>query len=837
MGVDIGTLELEFVARGEQLEAQMSAIRRDIEMSFKDLDKRVRQAGGGFDAIPAGAKKAGAAVNSLQGQTANMAAQFQDIAVQLQSGGSPFTIALQQGTQLGAILSGAGSVNGAVRGLGAAFMSVISPVNLVTIGLIAAGGAAVQYFASGDDTKALTDALKEQPDVIRDIRDAWGEAAQGVKEYNTSSKAVALAGASRQAKALAEGIADAASDASGRIDRFAQSGSAVSGIGRFATGLGPNAAGPAGLADLKRASDELQASIKRGAPDMASFRDTLSRLTMSDTAADSVKALARELLDATKEAGDADEALKKMAATVLQLNIKQAAVDLQKWADTLKNAPSDGFIGYLKSVVGWMERAVDSATQFRKGIEDSMARQGPAYEALDSAYRMRLAGDQGFSPAGGILALISQAEGTANGRGYNETLDYGRWTGGNRNLTMMTLDQIDALQTNMLADPANRAKYGNGRGSSALGQYMFTRETLRDLRGSLGIKGEEYFTPDMQDRLAMELVRRTGGDTDKLRGRWEGLKRVGEPVISAAMGNTAQTMPGQDQAVAQRARSYEDMIKQGEAYITEQKSEASTVGLTALAAAKLSYEQRMLAEATRLGIELTPRQREEIGALADRMAEADVEAQRLATSQQQLVDAQQFLAESASNAFIDMIVNGRSAADVISGLAKSIASAALQAVFLGQGPLAGLFGGASGGSSGAGGLFGKLFSWLIPSVKSAKGNVFQSSGLSAYSNSVVSKPTMFAFARGAGLMGEAGPEAIMPLRRDASGRLGVMAAGAGGGGSSVSFGDIHVSVPEGTSPKEAALWGNEMRRQLGLLVDEKLKDQSRSRGLLSRGPF
>ncbi len=836
MGVDIGTLELEFVARGEQLEAQMSAIRRDIEMSFKELDKRVRQAGGGFDAIPTGAKKAGAAVNSLQGQTANMAAQFQDVAVQLQGGGSPFTIALQQGTQLGAILSGAGSVTGAVRGLGAAFMSVISPVNLVTIGLIAAGGAAIKYFASGNDTRALTEALKEQPNVIRDIRDAWGEAAQGVKEYNTNSKAVALAGAARQAKAFAEGIAEAANDASAKINAAFGQSDAISSVAAATSSLtGPAAGGPAGLADLKRASDELQASIHRGSPDMAGFRDALSRLIVSDTAADSVKALARELLDATKEAGEADAALKQMASTVLQLNIKQATVDLQKWADTLKNAPSDGVLGYLRSVVGWMERAVDSATQFRKGIEESMGRQGPSFEALDTAYRMRSAGDQGFSPAGGILELIAQAEGTANGRGYNETLDYGRWTGGNRNLTMMTLDQIDALQSDMLADPANRAKYGNGRGSSALGRYQFTRGTLRDLRGSLGINGEEYFTPDMQDRLATELVRRSGGDIGKLRGRWEGLNRVGDTVISAAMGSSALTMPGQDQAVAQRARSYDEMIKRGEAYIAEQKAEASTVGQTALAAARLSYEQRMLAEATRLGIELTPRQREEIGALADRMAEVDVEVQRLATSQQQLVDAQQFLAESASNAFIDMIVNGRSAADVISGLAKSIASAALQAVLLGQGPLAGLFGGGSSGGGGVGGLFGKLFSWLIPS---AKGNVFQSAGLSAYSNSVVSRPTMFAFAHGAGLMGEAGPEAIMPLRRDASGRLGVMASGGGaGGGMSVTFGDIHVSVPEGTSPKDAALWGNEMRRQLGILVDERLKDQSRSRGLLSRGPF
>ncbi|EGG6416548.1 phage tail tape measure protein, partial [Salmonella enterica subsp. enterica serovar Senftenberg] len=46
-----------------------------------------------------------------------------------------------------------------------------------------------------------------------------------------------------------------------------------------------------------------------------------------------------------------------------------------------------------------------------------------------------------------------------------------------------------------------------------------------------------------------------------------------------------------------------------------------------------------------------------------------------------------------------------------------------------------------------------------------------------YSNSIVSSPTYFAFAKGAGLMGEAGPEAIMPLTRSADGSLGVRVVG------------------------------------------------------------
>lgn len=54
----------------------------------------------------------------------------------------------------------------------------------------------------------------------------------------------------------------------------------------------------------------------------------------------------------------------------------------------------------------------------------------------------------------------------------------------------------------------------------------------------------------------------------------------------------------------------------------------------------------------------------------------------------------------------------------------------------------------------------------------ALGGVYDSPSLSAYSGGVYSTPQYFAFAKGAGVFGEAGPEAIMPLTRGADGSLG-----------------------------------------------------------------
>lgn len=85
-------------------------------------------------------------------------------------------------------------------------------------------------------------------------------------------------------------------------------------------------------------------------------------------------------------------------------------------------------------------------------------------------------------------------------------------------------------------------------------------------------------------------------------------------------------------------------------------------------------------------------------------------------------------------------------------------------------------------AGGGGGFSAEDFANLAAShIDSAKGNVFSSPALSAYSGSVVSRPTIFPFARGVGLMGEAGPEAILPLSRGSDGKLGVR-----GGGHSVS---------------------------------------------------
>lgn len=100
---------------------------------------------------------------SSRGNLGNIAAQFQDIAVSAQMGMGPLQIALQQGTQLAAVLS---SMERPVQGLGAAFLSVLSPASLLTIGIIALVAAGLQMV---DWAKLAQSALMAVADVLETV--------------------------------------------------------------------------------------------------------------------------------------------------------------------------------------------------------------------------------------------------------------------------------------------------------------------------------------------------------------------------------------------------------------------------------------------------------------------------------------------------------------------------------------------------------------------------------------------------------------------------------------------------------------------------------------------
>ncbi|WJD86623.1 phage tail tape measure protein [Serratia marcescens] len=136
----------------------------------------------------------------------------------------------------------------------------------------------------------------------------------------------------------------------------------------------------------------------------------------------------------------------------------------------------------------------------------------------------------------------------------------------------------------------------------------------------------------------------------------------------------------------------------------------------------------------------------------------------------------------------------------------------------------GLLGGAASAGAGAAGsgAMGMPTGWQ-GYVPNAKGGVYASPSLSAFSGQIVSNPTLFAFARGAGLMGEAGPEAIMPLKRGADGSLGVRAIG--GGQQPAAAPNVYITIENGGNVNSQADpgWGEFGKRMGNIAAQESQK--------------
>lgn len=124
------------------------------------------------------------------------------------------------------------------------------------------------------------------------------------------------------------------------------------------------------------------------------------------------------------------------------------------------------------------------------------------------------------------------------------------------------------------------------------------------------------------------------------------------------------------------------------------------------------------------------------------------------------------------------------------------------------------------------GLSGTWLGDAMGMAPNATGGVYTSPGLSAYSNSIVSSPTVFPFAKGGapniGLMGEAGSEAIMPLKRGPDGNLGVRAYGGSSAGGTAPVVNIHIDS-DGNQQVQASGGLERFGRDIGQYVDQRYR--------------
>lgn len=230
-----------------------------------------------------------------------------------------------------------------------------------------------------------------------------------------------------------------------------------------------------------------------------------------------------------------------------------------------------------------------------------------------------------------------------------------------------------------------------------------------------------------------------------------------------------------------------DIAAEGRARIEALEQERQAIGLYGADLERLRAQQQaarlerdLLARASADGSAVTNEERAQIIGLKAEyllLAESVIRAK---TAEEQRLNSLEAVkkrteeAEKAQAEFANRMTSGIATADSLSGalkrLALNLAEVAIQGLF-GVGPLASNFVDAFGPAGNASGSL-RL---------NAKGGVYGPGGVFAFAKGgVVNAPTLFGFNGGTGLMGEAGPEAILPLRRGPGGRLGVEAAGGGG---------------------------------------------------------
>lgn len=261
--------------------------------------------------------------------------------------------------------------------------------------------------------------------------------------------------------------------------------------------------------------------------------------------------------------------------------------------------------------------------------------------------------------------------------------------------------------------------------------------------------------------------------------------------------NEKAVLLGKLAAATQKAAFMENMRVSNSQNTTALREELSYIGLSADATNRLRIENDLLGQARRANIVLTPEEIQGIKAVAAEQAGLEQQVR-------QTRDAFNFAKDSAKG-FITDIRNGltqgkslwESFGNAVVNVLNKIADKMLDAA------LDNLFSGGKGGSSGGGGgwvnaAFNFAKSFFANGAAFGNGGVQKFAKGSAFTNDVVTRPTMFKFANGTALgeMGEAGPEAIMPLKRGPNGSLGVQMYGGASAAQRVQV-DLRVTAEEG----------------------------------------
>lgn len=275
--------------------------------------------------------------------------------------------------------------------------------------------------------------------------------------------------------------------------------------------------------------------------------------------------------------------------------------------------------------------------------------------------------------------------------------------------------------------------------------------------------------------------------------------------------------------------AWDDFVKGAERRLATLQAERDSVGLSAEAAAKLKYETELLNEAQQKNITLTESQKDRISQLATDMAGIEEQTRFYKESLDFAKDSTKSFFKDLKNGLQEGKTLwqsfGNAITNVLNKIIDKMIDSSIDMLFRSMGP---------GGASATSGISSYLFGGGASAH--ANGNAFDSGGITkfknggAFTNSVVNRTTPFAFAGGGsfGVMGEAGPEAVMPLQRGSDGSLGVKMYGSGSNGSNVVVNVNNNTDAKASIQQRQTSQGVEIDVMIDNVVGEKLSKQGSS---------
>lgn len=818
--------------RAEAATGSVGAQAKSSGVSIKDLAASTQSAEQAIDRYTRQAQAAGMSTKAYTAALRGVPAQFTDIIVSLQGGMNPLTVMLQQGGQLKDMFGGIGP---AARALGGYVAGLVNPF---TVAGAAVAGLGVAYYKGAEEAQDFRKALILTGNAAGTNAGAMSDLARQI------STTVGTTGAAAEVLAQLASNGKIAGDSIGTVATAAQQMKDATGraveetVAEFVKiGKDPVAAAK----ELNEQYNFLTASTYAQIVALKEQGDTVGAAKLlTDSYAQTIDTRSKEIVEnlgwiekawrgvwgMTKSAGDAALNFGRTQGIADQLTAAQADLaDLEKRAGENKIVAASAQLKsereLLQSRITALgdqlktQQAIDQAQEnYRKRQRDSII----AMHEVDTLEK----------------SAWTNAEKRADAlQKYDRALEKIRKTDPNdARLKPETIARVRADIEEQYKDPATKKTpaYREDAGTKALDQARQQYSVLQQQNSLIGaqrgemqklgeagqalvkweqqladIKDKKVLTADQKSLLAnqqqitvqlqknaelekeMQLRKVATEEAQKL-AAFQGnlnsqLQRASlgldSNLASMGLGDVARQRMQERLSIEQQYQQQLDNLEQqhNEGRISkglyEKESDALRKALDDRLAMQTKYYEDV--DAAQADWSLGAR-----SAFASYLEQA-----RDVAGQTRTLFSNAF--SSMEDAVANFAITGKlSFSDFAKSVLADMARIATRQAITG---IAGsLFGSAIGGFFGGGASAvgeGTMTGFSEGSfVPNAKGGVYDSPSLSHFSNQVHSTPQFFAFAKGAGVFGEAGPEAIMPLTRAPDGNLGVRALGGATGASS-----------------------------------------------------